>query len=684
MRWFANLPIARKLLLAFGTVVALTIGIGTFALQRTARLNDVAAEINDSWIPGVTHSLQASLAIQQYRIYELGHILAPDSTAKTAIEGLLAAQVDTLQHELKAYEPTMLTAADSAGLRDTRAMWSEYAAITAKLVALSRSGETAQAQVLVTGESKRLFDHLAATTATMAALNTKGATKVGQEGQVAYRTARMNLIAALCACVLLGVLLAVTIARSLSHRIAAIGERTERLRSVCAAQLNAALHAMAGGDPSIEVVPSTTPLDVTSRDELGKLAGTVNAMIAQTQGTIAAYNAARVALQEALAQTARVVTAAGQGNLDVRGETGTLGGAYRDLVQGTNDALEAVVVPMRESTSVLERLADRDLTARVLGSYLGDHARVQHAVNAAVDALAAALGQVRQSSEQVAAAGSQIATGSQTLAAGASEQAAGLEEISASVHELASMADRTLENAREGQTLSAQARSRTAEGATSMSRLAEALAEIRGSAVETAKIVRTIDEIAFQTNLLALNAAVEAARAGDAGRGFAVVAEEVRALALRSAEAAKTTATLIERSQAQATGGATLGATAEAQFRELESGVERTTEVMAEIAAAAEQQADGVRQINAALEQMSGVTQQTAANAEESASAAAELSSEAERLQNVVAGFVLDEPVEARVGERGGRPRAAVAAALAERAPSAAPPRSRRPARVGR
>jgi methyl-accepting chemotaxis protein len=204
------------------------------------------------------------------------------------------------------------------------------------------------------------------------------------------------------------------------------------------------------------------------------------------------------------------------------------------------------------------------------------------------------------------------------------------------------MAERTAGNAQEARTLTDAAQARSASGAASMQRLGTALDEIRRSADATARIVKTIDEIAFQTNLLALNAAVEAARAGDAGRGFAVVAEEVRALAQRSAAAARETAALIERSQSQAVDGARLGAEAAGQFTELAGGVARANTVMAEIVAAAQQQAEGVRQINAALDQLSTITQQTATNAEESSAAAVELAGQADRLQGVVSDFRLD------------------------------------------
>ena len=191
----------------------------------------------------------------------------------------------------------------------------------------------------------------------------------------------------------------------------------------------------------------------------------------------------------------------------------------------------------------------------------------------------------------------------------------------------------------------------TAEGVEGMTRLSSAVEKIKASSEVTAKIVKTIDEIAFQTNLLALNAAVEAARAGDAGKGFAVVAEEVRDLAMRSAEAARNTSELIEVSVQNAEEGVALNQEVVAQLGEIDSGVARAREVMGEIALASEQQKRGVEEINTALERMDGVTQATAASAQESASAAEELASQAQRVQELVGSFELTS-ASARVASK--------------------------------
>ncbi len=240
------------------------------------------------------------------------------------------------------------------------------------------------------------------------------------------------------------------------------------------------------------------------------------------------------------------------------------------------------------------------------------------------------------SGEQVASASSQVSSSSQQLANGASQQASNLEEVSSSLEEVTSMTRQNADNARKANGKAKDASEAASRGATSMERMNDAMMKIRSSASETAKIVKTIDEIAFQTNLLALNAAVEAARAGEAGKGFAVVAEEVRNLAMRSAEAAKTTASLIEESQRNAESGATVSEQVNGILREIVGAANQVTSLVADVATASEQQTSGVTQINTAVSQMDRITQSNAANAEESASASEELSAQAVELNDMV------------------------------------------------
>jgi methyl-accepting chemotaxis protein len=244
---------------------------------------------------------------------------------------------------------------------------------------------------------------------------------------------------------------------------------------------------------------------------------------------------------------------------------------------------------------------------------------------------------LRSGSQQTASASGQVAAASQSLAEGASEQAASIEETTASVEEMSSMTRNNASNARQADEQMTEAGKVVTRGQESMGELARAIDQIKASSDETAKIVKTIDEIAFQTNLLALNAAVEAARAGEAGKGFAVVAEEVRNLAQRSAEAARNTSDLIEQSVRNAEQGVSVTRQCSEAFQAVTDSSTKVAQLVNEIASASEEQAQGIDQINTAVTQMDQVTQKNAANAEESASASEELSAQAEELNGMVA-----------------------------------------------
>ncbi|MDI1247680.1 MAG: methyl-accepting chemotaxis protein, partial [Lacunisphaera sp.] len=245
-------------------------------------------------------------------------------------------------------------------------------------------------------------------------------------------------------------------------------------------------------------------------------------------------------------------------------------------------------------------------------------------------------GSLDEGSIQVAAAAGQVSTSSQSLAEGASEQAASLEETSASLEELSSMTKRNAESAQQAKQVAGTTRSSADTGARQMQAMQTAMEAITTASGDIAKILKTIDEIAFQTNILALNAAVEAARAGEAGAGFAVVAEEVRALAQRCATAAKETAIKIDDSVTKSRQGAQISAEVAQSFGEIQQGVRQLDALVAGIATASGEQSQGIGQVTAAVSQMDQVTQANAAHAEETAAAAEELNAQAAVLKEAM------------------------------------------------
>ncbi len=271
---------------------------------------------------------------------------------------------------------------------------------------------------------------------------------------------------------------------------------------------------------------------------------------------------------------------------------------------------------------------------------------------------------LQTASSQTGMMASEVSETSQQMAEGSSEQAASLEETSSSIEEIASVVKNNAEHAKqasemsrhnsasttEARSLTGQALESAKEGNVSVDHLNKAIAEIKGSAEETAKIIKTIDEIAFQTNLLALNAAVEAARAGDAGKGFAVVAEEVRNLAQRSATAARNTADLISQSVRNSEGGVAASEEVREAFTRIAEAIEKVStnvnevaasgeeqlQLINDVSAASEEQARGIDQINIGISQIDTVTQRNAGNAEELAAAAEEMQGQTTELDGLV------------------------------------------------
>lgn len=330
-----------------------------------------------------------------------------------------------------------------------------------------------------------------------------------------------------------------------------------------------------------------------------------------------------------------------RGTLSTRTDTTGFDGGYRRILHGMNALVESVQEVNVDASRVLESVANGDFREGISREYQGDFAQMKTNINRMLVALNEAFYKINDVVDQVSQGAGQVAAASQTLSAGATEQAASLEEITSSVHHIALQIGINAENAQQANKIAQSSRNTAERGNNEMQELTQAMTDINASSRDIGKIIKVIDEIAFQTNLLALNAAVEAARAGRHGKGFAVVAEEVRNLAARSAKAARETANMIDTATARATNGSEIARRTASALQEIVASSEKVADIVGEIAAASNEQAQGISQITIGLQQIDKVTQQNTASAEECASAAEQLAERAADLLDVMLTFRL-------------------------------------------
>ncbi len=375
--------------------------------------------------------------------------------------------------------------------------------------------------------------------------------------------------------------------------------------------------------------------------------------------------------KDAERQIQALIDAATEGQLDTRIDATNYDGFMKNLGNGINNLMEAVVEPLKEGKRVMTSLAEGDLTQTMSGEFKGEFAELRDAINTSVTNLLNMVNDINLASGSISSGASEIATGNTDLSQRTEEQASSLEETASSMEEMTSTVRQNADNARTANTLASTASDQASKGGEVVSNAVAAMSEINSSSKKISDIIGVIDEIAFQTNVLALNAAVEAARAGEQGRGFAVVAGEVRNLAQRSAGAAKEIKSLINDSVEKVDEGSKLVDESGKTLEEIVEAVKKVSDIIAEIAAASQEQSSGIEEVNKAISQMDEMTQQNAALVEEAASASESMEEQSKNMIELMRFFYTGQQVAA--------PTQARRAAPAARSPASRPAVKRKP-----
>jgi methyl-accepting chemotaxis protein len=390
------------------------------------------------------------------------------------------------------------------------------------------------------------------------------------------------------------------------------------------------------------------------------------------------------AVNALVADANMLALAAVEGRLNTRADATKHQGDFRKVVQGVNDTLDSVIVPVQEGTKFLARMADGDMTVRISSDYKGDHQLLKNSINTVSENLDKALQDVTNAVSATASASSQISSSTEEMAAGSQEQSSQANEVASAVEQMtktiidnsrnASTAAETAKKAKEAAGQGGKVVDETILGMKRIAEVvnvsAETVKALGKSSEQIGEIIAVIDDIADQTNLLALNAAIEAARAGEQGRGFAVVADEVRKLAERTTKATKEIASMIKQIQSDTSGAVTsmnegttevskgikLADKAGESLGEIVNISQTVTDMITQIATASEEQSSTSEQISKNVEAISTVTSQTASGTQQVARAAEDLNRLTENLQNLIAKFKISSDNGAGQFRSGAKP----------------------------
>ncbi|MFT5423008.1 MAG: methyl-accepting chemotaxis protein [Phycisphaerales bacterium] len=355
-------------------------------------------------------------------------------------------------------------------------------------------------------------------------------------------------------------------------------------------------------------------------------------------------NETGVGMEHWISEAHRVCEAAASGDLEARILNIDPASELAPTLHAINHLLDMTDAFVREASASLSYACEKKFFRRVLpAGLLGSFKTASNTLNDAThqmsvehEAKIETHRSVSETSGDIDSGTKQIASASQQVAEGAFKQAASLEQITASLMELTEMTKQNAESSGTASELSKESQELATRGQREMTQLSEAMNEIRSSSDEIAKIIKVIDGIAFQTNMLALNAAVEAARAGDSGKGFAVVAEEVRSLARRSAEAAKSTSEIIEVSMERAEKGVAITGGVSTVLEDISTSTSQVNSLLSQIATGSKEHAEGLAQISQGVSEVDTVTQQNAGNAQELAAYAKETSEQVGTLRATI------------------------------------------------
>jgi methyl-accepting chemotaxis protein len=387
MQWFNNLKIAKKLMLGFSVVLVLLAFMGIFSITKLEGVNDSANEIKVNWLPSVVELGSISNFFSAYRRAEYQHIISTSDSNMTRVERMLKARLDSLQKHLEGYNVLISSEKERGIINRFLEKYNEYQSISKEMLALSRQNKNVEAAEIIRGKSQKVFNEAYSILDEDIELNNNSAKAEADNGAMIYSSAKTSLYVVMAITIILGFLIAFWLANKISKPINLVAERLGSLNSICLTNLEAGAKQFSMGDLNIKIITGTPKLEIDTEDETGNLARSLNSIIDKTQASVHAVETVTATVVEMSNEINSLVDSTLNGKLSVRSNADKFKGGFKEIINGLNNTLDAIINPLNMAAEYMDRISKGDIPAKISENYPGDFNEIKNNLNTCIEAV---------------------------------------------------------------------------------------------------------------------------------------------------------------------------------------------------------------------------------------------------------------------------------------------------------